>query len=433
MSRDPNALLLLIASPVIVVELIAIVRRFPTFGMWVFMAASVLSTYSWPRGVTFLGYQVYALDIVSAALLGAVVFRVTGRRHASRSLWLLLGLFTIALIRGIAEFGSQTAVNNSRELLYVLIAILFAQLCLGVDAWPKLEQLWMATAAVLVVIALVHFARFGFGTYSATGKRALIASQALVVAQAGLISLTIPGRRQRLFAVVCFMVVVASDQRTVWAATLTAGLVLAFGHRAVEGTRVSSTVRRGMLAALVSVVLLLALGPTQLQQGASTATSTISTDSSSTLGWRLDGWRVLLQQYAHKPGLDQVLGEPFGAGFTRSVGGNITIVAPHNMYIDVLFLLGAVGLVGLLLLLTAAFRRASRVGVALRAQLAGLAVFAIGYQFTPEQGFILGAALALALPASPVSFGASIDDPPRHHRVARTTYHPSPDQSVRHH
>ena len=45
------------------------------------------------------------------------------------------------------------------------------------------------------------------------------------MAKAGLIDLTNSGRRWRMCAVACFFVVLSSQQRTVWAATLAASLV----------------------------------------------------------------------------------------------------------------------------------------------------------------------------------------------------------------
>lgn len=382
------------------IELMVVIRKFPIVGAWVFMTVAVLATFSVAPVLALFGFNVFPIDIVSAALGGVCVLRLLERHRAARSLWVVLGLLALAALRGVGSFGTQGAVNASRGLLYVFVAILFTQVCLGAQAWPKLQRLWMVTAGFLVVAALVYFARYGLNTYSGSGQRALDASQALIVAQAGLLAIALPGRRQRAFALLCFVVVLASQQRTVWAATLMAALVLAVGHRSIDGRRVSRTVRRGLVASFAAVVLLLVLGPTQLQQSVSTATSTVSTDSSSsTFGWRLQGWIDLLRQYQTKSIVDQAVGQPAGTGFVRTVGRGVVTASPHNMYVTVLLSLGALGLGAFVVLLATGLRRSQRGGIALRALVAGLVVFGIGYQFAPEQGLVVGAALALTVPA----------------------------------
>jgi hypothetical protein len=394
MALDPTALLLLIAGPVFVLELILIVRRFPIFGAGLFLTTAILSSFSWPPGITVLGYQVYALDVAALVLFGASLLALSDRRRVSRWLWALAAVATLALARGLIEYGSQSAVNASRGLLYLVTALLFSQICLDDQSWPKLQVLWMTSGGVLIVTAFLFFAQNGLGTYANSGVRALNSAQTLLVAQAGLIALALGGRRRRLFALLSFLTVVACQQRTVWAATLAAAVVIAFQVQTDQGRRISRTIRRSILTGLAAVVALLMFGPSDLQSSVSSATSEASVDS-GTFGWRVKGWFELLQQYSQKSGVDQVVGQAAGHGYARGDFGTLT-ASPHNMYVTLLVAAGAVGLIGYIAILVEALRHTSSGAGPLRALVTGLAVFSVGYQLPPEQGLALGAALALA-------------------------------------
>jgi hypothetical protein len=396
MALDPTALLLLIAGPVFVLELILIVRRFPIFGAGLFLTTAILSSFSWPPGITVLGYQVYALDVAALVLFGASLLALSDRRRVSRWLWALAALATLALARGLVEYGSQSAVNASRELFYLMAALLFSQICLSDKSWPRLQILWIISGGVLILTALLFFAQHGFGTYGSSGTRALNPPQTLLVAQAGLIALTLGGRQRRLFALLSFLVVVACQQRTVWAATLAAAVVIAFQVQTDQGQKVSRTIRRSILTGLTAIIALLMFGPSGLQSSVSSATSEASVDS-GTFGWRIKGWLELLQQYSKKSGVDQIVGQPAGHGFARGDFGVLT-VSPHNMYITAIVSLGAVGLLAYIALVVSAITQSKYEVGPLRAIVASLVVFSIGYQLPPEQGLALGAAMALAAP-----------------------------------
>ena len=343
-----------------------------------------------------LGYQVYALDVASLVMAAASLLALSERARVSRWLWVLAALAALALVRGLMEYGSQSSVNSSRGMLYLITALLFSQICLDDQSWPRLQVLWMTSGGVLIVAALIFFAQNGFGTYGNSGVRALNSAQTLLVAQAGFIALTLGGRRRRLFALLSFLVVVACQQRTVWAATLAAAVVIAFQVQTTHGRKISRTIRRSILAGLAAVVALLMFGPSELQSSVTSATSEASVDS-GTFGWRVKGWLELLQQYSEKSVVDQLVGQPAGHGFARGDFGVLT-VSPHNMYITVLVSLGAVGLLVYILLLVTALKQSKHEVGPLRAIVASLVVFSVGYQLPPEQGLAVGAAIALAAP-----------------------------------
>jgi O-antigen ligase len=188
-----------------------------------------------------------------------------------------------------------------------------------------------------------------------------------------------------------FAIVLASQQRTVWAATLAgmAGFVLATRRSANTDRR--SAVRMLVGGATAATVVLLVAAPSDLRRSLSESTSSISTDS-GTFGWRVDGWLDLLDTYS--------VGSPAGSGFGRTVFGREITVSPHNMYLTVLISLGALGLAALIVAYLTAFRRTRR-GPA-RGLIWFITVYSIGYQIDPSLALLLGALLASSLPAEPV-------------------------------
>jgi len=386
--------LLLVGAAVLLVELVVIVHRWPAIGIWLFGGVAMATSLGLGRVVVMETIQVSALDYAILVLLGALGRGLLVGRRLSMAVVVLLALLGLALLRGIADFGLETAVNAGRELLYVLVGVAFVTVCAPRQAWPAIQRLWTVAGAVFLGIAVVFLVRHGLGTYAVTGERALSASQALIVAQAGVIALGRPGRwYPQAFAFACFGVVLASQQRTVWAAAAIAVLVLALKASPLGAEHVSPRVRVAVSVAVVGVLVLMAIGPAGLRESVSKATSTVST-TSGTFGWRIDGWEGLVRSYGERPITDQAVGQPGGAGFDREVGGGLVTVSPHNMYLTVLLALGAVGLVALLVLYAEALRATVRTNPRLHALVWSLVVFSIGYQIAAEDALILGAALA---------------------------------------
>lgn len=397
MLRDPDTLLVLLGGILLVMESVAIVRRFPQLGLWLFMSAAVASTFTWYPSVGFADFQVFPLDAAAVVLGSAAVLKLSGNSRLQRSYWVLAALFGIALLRGVAVFGPQVAVNASRQVLCLLVAVVFTHLCVGEDAWGKVQTMLTVFGAALVALAAWFVAVYGLGTYSENGVRALISAQSMIVAQAGLVSLMVGGRQRLAFAALCFLTVLITQQRTVWAATLVACVVLAYGRGPLAGA--ARAMRRGLVVATVAVAVLMPIGPASLRDSLSTATTNVSADT-GTFRWRIDGWVELLQRFSNKSGLDRLLGQPLGASFVRGAGGSGD-VSPHNMYITMLISFGYIGLIAFVALMVTAIRRANAGAVGHRSLLIGLLVFSVGYQLAPEQGLVIGAALALA----PVGLG----------------------------
>jgi len=404
----PLDLLILAAAGLIVVELTFLVKRHPAAGVWLLGIGAALSSYRWPPAIVVAGYQTYLLDVVSVVLVLAALLTLAASKggRASPALLVVFGLLTLALVRGIATFGSQTAINATRGLLYVFVAMMFIQVCGGDrDMWPTVQRVWRVGATVFIVLASLFWLQNGFGTYASGGERALNSVQALVVAHAGFMALANGrDRRAQIFGLVCMTTVLASQQRTVWAASLVTALVLAFRTGRATSPALRRAVRSGLAAALVAVVLLLTMGPTDLRDSTTAAVAgegAISTDS-GTFGWRVESWTFLLGEVRSRPLADQVVGQPAGTSLERVVAGIVRTESPHNMYVMMAVALGYLGLAALVWLYGRALARTRYREPLLFAIVASLCVFSVGYQLAPEHGILFGVALSAGRQSSPV-------------------------------
>ena len=118
----------------------------------------------------------------------------------------------------------------------------------------------------------------------------------------------------------------------------------------------------------------------------------MSTES-GTSGWRVESAELLLRDYWNRSGLDQLLGQPSGSGWSRSIAGSEWNVSPHNMYLTMLVGSGLAGLALFVVLLASATRRAARSGPVMLALVAAMWMFSFGYQLPVESGLIIGLAL----------------------------------------
>jgi O-antigen ligase len=390
---DPDMLLLLLGGLLLVVELAALTVRSPFVGLYLFAVAAIFTSFAGPTHISLGSLQVNAMDVASAVLLAAGAVHALRSRSVSRPMLLFLGLLSAAFLRGCVQFGLQTAGNAGRELFYLFVAVAFTQTFFRHGVREHLATLWRRISWALILSALLFIARNGLGTYALESTRALNSAQALLVAQAGIMSAPFATRSRRIHAVLALLVVIASQQRTVWAASLVSIVVLWFSSNRQWSGGGRSRFRLVLLASGVAAGVYLLARPSELRDSLSLA-GDVSVES-GTFGWRVESWRVLLREFAARNGIDQAIGQPSGRGFGRDLSGQIVERSPHNMYIMALVSLGVVGFVLICWLLVAAVRRTQGRDLALNAIAWGLIVYSIGYQLPAEQGILVAAALAV--------------------------------------
>ena len=273
--------------------------------------------------------------------------------------------------------------------------MIFARVCLA-GRWRSIELVWFVASAALAVVAVLFIARNGLGTYSSTGERPLNSGQALIVAQASLLALTTErSGRWRLAAVGGFGLVVLSQQRTVWMATLAMALVLAYQPSSDGNNAARRRTRLGLGSALLGSIALVLFSPSELRNSLTTATSGISADN-STFSWRIEGWRFFFDEFGARSIADKLVGQPSGTTLERVINNVVRTESAHNMYVQMLVTVGLVGLAALVIMFVIALRKSWRAQPVLAALIVGLCVFSIAYQIEAVQGIWIGFALSLA-------------------------------------
>jgi hypothetical protein len=362
-------------------------------------------------GVMVGPLHIYAGDIIAVALAAATLMRWHHRGNDQRPTWQLVVLLTIVLlsvVRGAAAVGLQTSVVGSREMLAMLTAAVFFSTVRVTPQLIRTVRNWLLLASSVLVIAAVNFwLQHGFGTFAATGARALDALQALIVLETTIIIVLFPLFRGPVLRLVIplagFVVVVLSTQRTVWAAGLVAAAVLVVARQKRRGSTPVAGRRLVVAAAVLAVVLLVAAGPPGVTSSLTAGYEQTSTTQNSTFSWRLQGWSVLINRQMAGPVADLAVGSPSGTGSEHVIAGQITTAPAHSEYVSSLIGTGIIGLALLVWVYVRALRKSRRrsrspsafvgqVALLLATLLALQLTFFVGYSSGTLVGLMLGLA-----------------------------------------
>lgn len=361
-------------------------------------------------GLRVGGYDLALLDALAVVMLaGAVVHGlVTKRGGAHVVLLLVLGaLLAVNVLRGVAAFGLQQAVNESRQWFYLLATVAFG-VTLPLRDVRRWRQFAVLSAGWLVLVAVVGLLDTGVQPATAPiqvdgqlmDPRPVTAPGALLLAEALLLVLARSRNRYRALVSAAALggTLLVLQHRTVWIAALAALLYLtAVALRGDRRARLAALVAAG--AVTVAALTAFLTGTAQRSAVAVSAENVAAADN--TFIWRVTGWRELLQ--APTDVTKVVFGDPFGSGFRRVISGQLVTVSPHSQYVETLLRFGVVGLalsVGVFLLAwRGAPAAAGTIGAspaALRALLMVAALYGIAYRLDPLQGLLIGTVLGLA-------------------------------------
>jgi hypothetical protein len=357
-------------------------------------------------------FHVYAGDIIAVALAMATLIRWQQRGDGlrrTRPLVVLLVILLLSMARGVAAFGPQPSMVAARPILEMLTAAIFFSTVRVTPQLVRTVRNWLLLAsAVLVLVAVNFWFQHGFGTYAATGARALDALQALIVLETTVIIVVFPPFRgpvlRWVIPLVGFVVVVLSVVRTVWAAGLVAAAVLVVARPKSRGSTSIAGRRLLVVAAVLAVVLIVAVGPPGVTSSLTAGYQQTSTaqNSNSTFSWRLQGWSKLINRQRAGPVADLVIGSPSGTG-NESSNVDVFLPASHSQYVWTLTMTGIIGLALLVWVYVQALRKSRRrlrslsafVGQAallFTALLALQLTFFVGYSSGSLVGLMLGLA-----------------------------------------
>jgi hypothetical protein len=357
-------------------------------------------------------------DIIATLVLCAAFARLFRMRRLSpyqRWLVLFIILLVLSLVRGVIAFGIQTSVSEFRLMEFWIAAVVyFATVPPSHVVYNRIARVWVWMTVPLMAIVVARWLdafagidlavpRERFGSDAAI--RVINGPYTFFLAQ-GFI-LTLPfwrqdqrGRPIRIVGIFLLLFVVLLDRRTAWVALLAGIITLMFHDRQLG--------RRTIWAFLT--ILGVVIGAYSALRAATTSGEPIAQATSNTgsVSWRIEGWTVLLSQWARSPG-NWLTGEPYGAGFLRLVEGSEEASTPHNFYIEILMRTGVLGLLALLALtvglLVATWRSSTEdAGVFGSGVLPALLMMQLVWFMTwipgIEQGIVTGIAISLAAGAA---------------------------------
>ena len=415
MSSSLVQLIILLLALTIVVETGFIVARRPSFAAVLILGIEAFNAAGLAVNVSIGGINLYETDAVCIALGIAIILRWLRSSSGlqASAIWLIfLGFTVLGIVRGGATFGFQPAVNDMRENIYLFVtAAYFASFRPRVELIGQVLSRWVWTAVVLCGLAAVYWFQYGFGRYADAGERALISTTSLIVAQAAVILLFV--RRNSTAAayilpIAFSVVVVLTQQRTVWLSTVATIIVLVLTR--AGGSAKGKTARRRARVVAISgiavIALLIVAGPTDITNSLNTATNEV-TAQNSTIQWRFNRWGQILDYQLKGPALNVVVGTPVGQ--SSSSAESIRLASFHNFYLQMFTYFGVLGLLlflGVFAWLLLGLVRAKRFHAPeaefaglLLALLTGQLVFMGAYSLQMFQGILLGLASSLVVSA----------------------------------
>ena len=360
------------------------------------------------------GIRVLPYDVVFTLLLAAAAARLLRMRRFSgfqRSVVLLGAMLLLAIVRGVAAFGVEHSVGEFR-LMFAFAGgtLYFATFPPSTSRNDRIGRIWLAASIPMMVLVCIRWlATFAgidlgvpaeqFGADAAI--RVIDGPYTFFLAHAAVLTVPFWGlrderaRRLTRLGVVLLLFVVVLNRRTVWLALLAGVAVVMLRNRRL-GRRAVITLAG---AAAVTTALYLALPGFGKERGPLTSSGT------GTLDWRVEGWESLLGTWSKDP-VSWLIGQPFGTGFARTVGGIEVVLEAHNFYLTTLLRTGAIGFLALIVFTGGLLRVLWRTPAGRSGGLVGADVFPALLvmqliwlvTWTPgnEQGIITGLAVALA-------------------------------------
>lgn len=369
------------------------------------------------------GFRVSPADAGFGLVAGAALMRFFHiERMSPEQRWIsVLGVMCFAsLLLGVASAPLSTAVNDFRTYLGFVAPALYFSTVFDTEARRAMLKPWFWTAMAMAAIVIVRWtARLGgielgvFGDSFDAAIRVLNGPKTMFVASAAVLLLLAGSnevawteyRRERQLGTLLLILAILLNRRTVWLALIVA-LVLMLSWQGGAGKRAAKVAGSG----LVVLVVALTFSYGTLQGDRTFAQSATDLD---TLEWRLSGWQEMLESHPEGP-INYVIGMPFGSGFVRTNEGTEVEVGPHSFYVQTFLRTGIVGLAALVTAMGLAFvallQRPSGHDGPLSGRLLVVlivmqAVWLLAWTPGPEQGVILGLAVASASRADTRSSG----------------------------
>lgn len=396
-------------------------------------AIPVLTLAEYPSSFNILvaaGITVSFLDLFSAAILVVFLLKLPVLRYhlIVKLLLAFAAMVAFSILAGASQFGLNLAVNESRQFLWTISCLLWSS---TLD-WhsPKflryvLKSLvtlgWLLTGVAIVQVLQKGFSTYGDDFVDAAGNtidgRILVSGQALMLVFS-LLAAFVLGRNKgasRLWALsgaMFLIVVILSQQRTVWAVAV---VVMVVAFCLGRDRRFSDL----LLAISTGVVLLVLISSGAVDSLMAQIMS--ASQNTKTYDGRTEGWLALVAEAGGKGPVTIAFGDVFGAGYQRVELGRTVAWNPHNWYLNIFLRVGLVGLVlycsAMLLGIVAVIRHRS--SMFFLSALVATSVYSWTYNAPWYAALLLGGAFSISQNAAtsvPVSPQSHLQD----HRPGRT-------------
>lgn len=335
----------------------------PTAGVssviWVFVLETLIVIQ--PR--LPLGVQLFLPDLLFLLIGAAGMLRIfTTRLHRHHYAWLVFGgVLFLSFALGAVRHGTQAGVEF-RTFFYFWAGIWYLMTFhLTGEQIDKIMRTYMVAAAVMVVLVTMRWTTLALGLdivryWNESGRslRVFDAAQTFFLAQAFLIGLyaylnKVGPAWWRAFLPILFVCIVVLQHRTVWAVTLASVVIIVLLSGRVRSKAISTFLLAGVLGAAVLLPFVAGGKLDTVQQSLAHSVEEIG-QRKSTLMWRVQSWQTLLEQWAYGGPVVNMIGNPFGAGFSRHIelAQKELTQNPHNHYVYALLRAGLVGLLAML-------------------------------------------------------------------------------------
>jgi hypothetical protein len=394
----------------------------PTTGIWLVAALAVWETWEIKFGALALGLAIYPEDVVFGLMAAVALVRLLRARQWQTipGSWGLLGCgFLISFAIGLVKNGTAAGVDF-REDFYVWTGVAyFLSFTLSREQVTGFARAWITAALSILAIAYFRWASdvfnldwvdplWHYADSTGVAFRVISSGQTLILAQALilLVYALASGKGMRAaYLLIPFLAitVIVLQHRSVWAAAL---VPLLFSVILIGKGRTGLIGKLAVIAVSTAIVVApFAAGgggavTASVADSAQRATST----TEGTFAGRVEGWKLLLDEYAHAGPVVNLFGHPYGSGYERFLGGVRIGYAPHNYYIQTLLRTGAIGLAALVMtywMLLRLLRRDREYhhpdvpAAAMVALLISQLLYFVPYSPNFAQGVILGIALSL--------------------------------------
>lgn len=399
----------------------------PVFSVWVGSIIYVMSQLGANIALP-LGLSLSLIDLFFLLLGLVVAIRLMAGHLPAKDLvvrlWLLMAaVWGLLFVVGLVKFKTLAGVEF-RATYYMLVSVLYL-MSFRITA-EQVGKIFQAPYVAALSLALLAVYRWGSYAMGITGDwfdpnsplRVLDAGCTFVIAIAMLPGLAMwmklnTQRQVMMFtAPLLLLVVMVLAHRTVWIATLAAlGIAWWLAGRRRNGGQAGLMVPLAVGALVLGALFVLAPKSGVTQSFVSSVAETQK--KNSTLAWRVDSWKSLVDEWVAGGPLVWPAGKPFGSGNDRYIESQhmTTNVGAHSQYVTlltrggllVLFAYIAVQLICMRRLLLHPTTAPDWLGGELPA-LFIIANMVYGISYSPDymQGLFMGLAFTIALQAGPI-------------------------------